>query len=479
MTLISSFTFLQISLMVNTRYGIRNAAIAAAEAKLGFVLKPSSNPSTPYTWVFFSMEKCYANNATGTQEKCGYAAFAYLNSWESHYVSNYYYMTGVQMHELGHNFGMYHSGGINGATYTDHTGLMGNPLYSDEIGKMCFNPAKSHFLSWYDDREQEINLNAGESATVSMVGIADYQNNPNGLPVIAKVETGFNDNTDFYIGFNRATGVNAENDEADNEVTIVKAKNDYRARQSFLQETLVQGQSWTGPNGSGPDDTNTLAAEINSFRVTALCIDQTSNPWVATVQIERAPFSSSTPPAQSCGPTAAPTLPPTVAPTPLPTAAPTPQPTQGPTPAPTPQPTAAPTPQPTAAPTPQPTPAPTPAPTPVPTAQPTMCVAEGATCAKDGIDFCCGGGTCTKFGKGRNSYYECAGGNSGPTEQPTPAPTPGPTPEGQTPAPTPLPTLSPTPEPTDGGVCAARNDFCTANSQCCSRDCNTGRRRCK
>ena len=29
-----------------------------------------------------------------------------------------------------------HSGGLNGATYTDHTGMMGNPLYSDDVGKM-------------------------------------------------------------------------------------------------------------------------------------------------------------------------------------------------------------------------------------------------------------------------------------------------------------------------------------------------------
>ena len=38
--------------------------------------------------------------------------------------------------EIGHNFNLAHSGGLDGATYTDHTGLMGNPLYSDEVGKM-------------------------------------------------------------------------------------------------------------------------------------------------------------------------------------------------------------------------------------------------------------------------------------------------------------------------------------------------------
>ena len=37
---------------------------------------------------------------------------------------------------------MAHSGGLDGQTYTDHTCMMGNPLYSDDVGRMCYNPAK-------------------------------------------------------------------------------------------------------------------------------------------------------------------------------------------------------------------------------------------------------------------------------------------------------------------------------------------------
>jgi hypothetical protein len=47
------------------------------------------------------------------------------------------------MHEMGHNMNMGHSGGMDGATYTDHTCLMGNPLFSDDVGRMCFNPVKN------------------------------------------------------------------------------------------------------------------------------------------------------------------------------------------------------------------------------------------------------------------------------------------------------------------------------------------------
>ena len=74
----------------------------------------------------------------------------------------------VVMHELGHNLNLAHSGGMDGRSYTgmciflvssiqlsvehftdyvcfhcemtDHTCLMGNPLWEDDVGSMCFNP---------------------------------------------------------------------------------------------------------------------------------------------------------------------------------------------------------------------------------------------------------------------------------------------------------------------------------------------------
>ena len=134
----------------------------------------------------FVLEKCY----TG----CGWAAYAYINSWMSVYqvrsrvalacsteaavshpnrtairngraiiinTSAFRFTSLVRNHAAlsysaevillttrlpqnmtGHSYGMAHSGGLDGQTYTDHTCLMGNPLYSDSVAKMCFNPAK-------------------------------------------------------------------------------------------------------------------------------------------------------------------------------------------------------------------------------------------------------------------------------------------------------------------------------------------------
>lgn len=95
------------SVQAASRYDVRNAIITAVQTKLGF------NLPGPFDHVMFNIEKCYFD--------CGWAAYAYINSWNQVYQGNYYYMAGVQMHEYGHNLGMAHSGGLDGATYTDHT----------------------------------------------------------------------------------------------------------------------------------------------------------------------------------------------------------------------------------------------------------------------------------------------------------------------------------------------------------------------
>ena len=99
----------------NSRSTIRNAVTTAVTNKLGHTLPG------PYDYVLYSLQGCYVD--------CGWAAYAYINSWNSVYQGSYYKRPGVLVHELGHNFGLAHSGGLDGQTYTDHTGSMGNPHY--------------------------------------------------------------------------------------------------------------------------------------------------------------------------------------------------------------------------------------------------------------------------------------------------------------------------------------------------------------
>ena len=68
----------------NPRSTVRNAVTTAVQAKLGITLPG------PYQQVMYVLEGCY--------QDCGWAAYAYVNSWMSVYQGNYYKMVGVQMH---------------------------------------------------------------------------------------------------------------------------------------------------------------------------------------------------------------------------------------------------------------------------------------------------------------------------------------------------------------------------------------------
>jgi len=247
------------------RYAIHNAVTAEVQEYMGFSLPG------PYEQVMYVLEKCYVG--------CGWAAYAYVNSWMSVYQDVYYKQVGVLVHELGHNFGLAHSGGLNNAAYTDHTGMMGNPLYSDDTGRMCYNAAKNWQIGWYDDNKLLLEPLTEENdwiQTVNMVGIADYKNNPEGYAVVVKLETGLPIGNDYFVAFNRATGVNADNDQADDEVTIVQVDggNGESYSQSYLKATLSQGEAYTISSFGGTS--KNIVVEVTN-------INLSTNPGTATI----------------------------------------------------------------------------------------------------------------------------------------------------------------------------------------------------
>jgi hypothetical protein len=76
--------------------------------------------------------------------------------------------------------------------------------------------------------------------TLDIKGIADFETDDD-LPVVIKIKT--NTDTDQLIGFNRAIGVNRENDEADNDVAIIETNtNGEGYSQSWLRQHLIQGE---------------------------------------------------------------------------------------------------------------------------------------------------------------------------------------------------------------------------------------------
>eukprot|EP00957_Ditylum_brightwellii_P206416 15348337-Ditylum_brightwellii.AAC.1 len=263
-----------IDITQNDRYTIHNAVTAEVNRLLGFSLPG------PFEQVMYVIEKCYVG--------CGWAAYAYINSWMSVYQSNYYYQPGVQVHELGHNFNLAHSGGLDGNTYTDHTCMMGNPLYSDEVGKMCYNAAKNWQLDWYGGKgtqsqhKQLIDPFQTLTSTVELVGIGEYDKITANRYVVIKLETGTS--TDIFIGFNRAAGPNAQNDEADDEVTITESGNNGEGySQSYLKAHLVAGETYTYES---------FANSGRILTITANSIDLTTEPGIATVTIALQPLCS-------------------------------------------------------------------------------------------------------------------------------------------------------------------------------------------
>ena len=243
--------------------------------------------------------------------------------------------------------------------------------------------------------------------TVTLVGIADYLNEQSTDPVVIKVETRLAN--DFFVGFNRATGVNAQNDEGDDVVSVIQVdgNNGSGYSQSRLRAKLgfagdITGSSYTISNFGGTGVSLTISVDSINFGTV---------PATATVNFQ---YGSGT-----LSPTSSPTVSPTKAPTQSPTEAPTQAPTQSPTKSPTKSPS--PTDSPTKSPTKSPTQSPTSSPTKAPTVGPNCpSISRSKTCRQTSGCFWEGG--------------LCKNQNTGPTAPTPTAPTPtAPTPTAPTP----------------------------------------------
>ncbi|KAL7485157.1 hypothetical protein ACHAW6_010765 [Cyclotella cf. meneghiniana] len=291
-----------IDITTSTQGDIRKEVKKSVEDKLGFIL-----PGV-FHHVMIVLEGCYI--------ECGWSAYAFVNSWLSVYKGNNYKYPAVQLHEIGHNLNMAHSGGVDGKIYTDHTCVMGNPLFSDSLGKMCYNAAKNYqFASagaWYNDKpEYTISWDSGSKpGTIwsgRIIGIAEYDNNPGDYPIAVRIVTGTD--RDLFLGFNRQIGMNADVKEAGDEVTITEAGNGRVYAQSFLKSLLREGETYKIDQWRGSG--RTLSITVNK-------IDISVAPGYADVTMM---FGNPPPPTPP--PTPLPTPPPTTPTTNSPTLSPT------------------------------------------------------------------------------------------------------------------------------------------------------------
>ncbi len=199
----------------------------------------------------------------------------------------------AQMHEIGHNIALHHSGDPyatnNAFTYGDQSGMMGYSYSQDNGPIMCFNGPKSWQLGWYDDKAIELDplITPNGQWSGRLHGIANYSptisNN-----VLVKLETG--NDLDYYINFNRKTGINSGTVEGGNQVLITEqGGNGVSKSESKQLAKLSNGGTYIIDDFGG----SSLAVTIS---VTS--IDTAANPGYADITISRgtaAPTASPTP----------------------------------------------------------------------------------------------------------------------------------------------------------------------------------------
>ncbi|KAL3909499.1 MAG: hypothetical protein SGILL_008065, partial [Bacillariaceae sp.] len=280
---------------------IRNAAVAALKKKLGNI-----DPKNVVDHVMICLPPGTGN----------WIAYVYNNNW--------CLKLSVQVHEVGHNLGLPHSGeGSN--NYDDKSGMMvriarktraaiasketmrltalfcsywiqGYSYGENDTPLMCFNPAKSWKLGWYKNQYDTFNGNSGPK-TYTINGVVDYDEDDSSKEVVVEVLSG--EKANFYVGYNRAVGFNAGTKEAANQVVIVQSESRYAPSKLFAKldrnqkATLVQNYK-----GQGRD----LIARFRSL----------SQGKDAIVDVF---FSDCDPQNQQCGPTPNPTPNPTPSPT--------------------------------------------------------------------------------------------------------------------------------------------------------------------
>lgn len=112
---------------------------------------------------------------------------------------------------------------------------------------MCFNPAKSWQLGWYEAQQISWNpLTQGELLG-TLVGVDDFGLSSTNL-VVVQIENGVKD---LYIGYNRAKGVNWDTRMSEDKIVIVEQGKGFRESTQLAQ--LSAGQEFNVAQYLGSD----------------------------------------------------------------------------------------------------------------------------------------------------------------------------------------------------------------------------------
>jgi hypothetical protein len=131
---------------------------------------------------------------------------SFLNDSKANYL-------GVQMHELGHNFGLDHANALNDPS-GDLTSHMSRALLKDDFPIKCFNAQNHWIMGWF--RGRSITVDPQEPVKLKILGFVDYTKAVQGDDnVVAKV------GENLYLQFNRAKLHNIDTEEAPDKLVII------------------------------------------------------------------------------------------------------------------------------------------------------------------------------------------------------------------------------------------------------------------
>jgi hypothetical protein len=143
----------------------------------------------------------------------GWTAYSVTNGKTSVMNDDKVKYLGVQMHELGHNFGLNHADGVNDP-FGDLTSHMGRYLIADDFPIKCFNAQNHWLLGWFSDRS--ITVYPDVPAKVKLLGFVDYVKATQGAEfVVARV------GKNLYLQFNRAKLHNRETEESPDKLVVI------------------------------------------------------------------------------------------------------------------------------------------------------------------------------------------------------------------------------------------------------------------
>jgi len=176
-----------------------------------------------------------------------YIAYAYIGWYLSVYSNEWCTYPSSQMHEIGHNLGLSHSGEVSDE-YGNRSCMMGYSYGSDDTPKMCYGAPKAWELGWYPTKRIELS----ESMPTYIGEIAGYIEDVNDdtvPPMLVKIIVD-NSQIDYYLYYNRAAEFMSGTREGANTVMISKwNSNGYH--NSLLQAKLSAGGSWSIPGFPG------------------------------------------------------------------------------------------------------------------------------------------------------------------------------------------------------------------------------------